>query len=103
MGEEMSDTETTVSKSYHLVSSIKGILMRPDHEIDGIFDDEKGRPMPPGAIRAECYEMIKLGFEVIPGDGCDNHDETGHCRGHVEVLDNKLQNPELLPWSPAPS
>lgn len=48
-------------------------------DLSGMFNSE-GKPMTDAESRAALQELRDAGFTDVPA--CDDHDETGKCRGH---------------------
>jgi hypothetical protein len=68
---------------YHIVVDLRGVLRLTNRELKrtGLISDE-GKPLTPDEIRSEAIELLRKGFDVAPAVGCDNYDDTGHCKGH---------------------
>jgi hypothetical protein len=72
-----------MTKTTHMTADIATALQFSDSELTATFQTDNGGSMTPQQIREELIRMLRAGFDVVPGAGCDNHDETGRCRGHV--------------------
>ena len=53
--------------------------------------NKRGVPPTIAELRHECRKARDQGYEVLPP--CDNIDERGYCKGHVESNDDKQQTP----------
>lgn len=64
-------------KTLHVVIAIDYAERMPD--LSGLLNSE-GEPLTDAEARTALRELKADGFEFIPA--CDDHDETGRCRGH---------------------
>lgn len=75
-----------MSRSFHMSTSIKGLLSKTDDELEEIIsaiNDDWGRPYcSVKLLRWDLRLALNEGRELLPDDRCDNFDPKKGCLGH---------------------
>lgn len=62
--------------TWHVYMPIDSAEQMNDRELESMFNGSAA------STRATLVEMRARGMKVIPSEGCDKRDVTGHCLGH---------------------
>ena len=68
-------------KRYCITVGLENMMKRGPDALAGIFKRDDGTPCSGPDAYAILWKAWLEGFEVLPV--CNNHDEKGHCLGHV--------------------
>ena len=78
-----------MSRSFHLVISVRGMLHWPDREVKRnlkwITNGKGERYGSAAAFRSDLMDELSKGHEVLSTGECDNHDWKTGCGGHESV------------------
>lgn len=68
--------------TYHLGLDIRGALKQTNRQLNGLFDDDNGKPLSGAEARELLLDELQTGKRFLPVGKCDNFDYQQGCLGH---------------------